>query len=309
MNSPVCDGKTLVITDAINGFFGSRPIFELRHAYADLVDETASILAAYPKAVFVVENCFSLHVTRLLGMARQILASAGGLILSARSISTEGDSSKLRALRELRLLSEVRMGPLKPSETDDLIVLLDQIAGWRNFRALSPTNRRRFVETECKGLVPNVLLRLLNLDYVRNKYREEYNKIFYANNYERRIIIGALLLSNIGLDAPISFLSDVFELDFVSTLRRISAQSGALRLVQVNKDFAQTVPSIGARNLLRNVVETRDVVNTTIYILERLSEVTRRSDLESHIFTQLMRYSILNSVVSDTAEVNRRVLT
>jgi hypothetical protein len=301
----ICSGKTLAVTDAINGFFGSRPIFELRHAYADLVDEASSILSVYPNAVFVVENCFSLHEDRLLGIARQVLASAGGLILSARSISTEGESSKLRALRKLQTFSEVRMGLLKPPETDALIVLLDQIAGWRKFRAMSQADRQRFVKTECEGHVPNVLLRLLESSYVRDKYREEYNKISYTNSNEKSSIIGALLLSNIGLDASISFLSDVFELDFVSVMNRISAQSGALKLVQINGDIAHTVPSIGARNLLRNVVETRDVVNTTMYIVEKLAEFTKRSDLESHIFTQLMRYSILSSIVSDVEEINR----
>lgn len=216
----ICDGKSLVILGVLNGLVGSRPIFELCHPYDDLLDETALILSAYPNAVLVVENCFSIRDERLLGVARQIAASEGGLILSARSISMEAETGKLGSLRSIPSFRELEIGQLAPAETDALIALIDQIAGWRKFRALSNSERRRFVEKECRGIIPSVLLHLLNSKYVRDKYREEYQKTSYLDVQDKNMLVAALLISNIGFDAPLSFISNIFEKDFVSVLQK-----------------------------------------------------------------------------------------
>lgn len=263
----ICDGKSLTILGVMNGLVGGRPVFELCHPYDDLLSETASILSVYPNAVLVVENCFSIREDRLLGMARQIAASAGGLILSARNISTEAETSKLAGLRAIESFRVLEIGRLAPAEIDALIALIDQIAGWRDFKALSDSDRRRFVEKKCQGVIPSVLLHLLNSEYVRNKYREEYQKTNYLDVQDRHMVITALLISNIGFDAPLSYISDIFERDFVSVLRKASYPTGGLRLVRAVAGTARTVPSIGARNLLRNVIEDREIVNTVIEIL------------------------------------------
>ena len=169
-----------------------------------------------------------------MGLARQISASAGGLILSARNVSTEAESGKLKGLRDIPSLLEIGIGQLQSSEVDALIALIDQIAGWRNFRALSATDRRRFVETECRGVIPSVLLHLMDSEYVQRKYREEYHKTNYLNARDRQMVIAALLIANIGYDAPLSFISDVFEKDFASVLMHISTQRSGLRLVRTD---------------------------------------------------------------------------
>jgi hypothetical protein len=305
LNGDICDGKSLVIEGTMNTLAIGRPVFELRHSYADLLDETSSILSVYPNALLVVENCFSIREDRLLGLARQVAASEGNLILSARSISTEAESGKLKNLRIIPSFREMKLGRLEPAETDALIALIDQIAGWKDFGALSHADRQRFVERECGGVIPSVLLHLLESNYVKDRYREEYNKTSYLDVRERQMVIAALLIANIGFDAPLSFISDVFESDFSSALKRISEQSGSLRLVRAEQGVARTVPSIGARNLLKNVIEDREIVNTTIHILEAMADDIRRSDFQHHVFSQLMRYSILSSAVSDFAEINR----
>jgi len=305
LSGDICDGKSLVILGAINGLVGARQVFVLRHPYDDLLSETASILSIYPNAVFVVENCFGIRDDRLLGMARQVAASDGSLILSARSISTEAEGGKLGGLRAIASFLELEVGKLEPDEIDSLITLIDQIAGWRNISTLSISDRRRFIERDCQGAIPNVLLRLLNSDYVRTRYREEYQKTNFFDPQERRMVVAALLISNIGFDAPLAFISNVFEKDFRLVLKKISNQSGELRLVRAVGLTVQTVPSIGARNLLRNIIEDREIVNTVIEMLEKMAADVSRNDFQSHIFSQLMRYSILNSVVEDADEVNR----
>jgi len=305
LQGDICDGKSLIAIGLMNEISRERPVFELRHPYPDMLEEASAILNAYANAVFVVENCFTLRDDHLLGLARQVAASNGKLILTARNISTEGESGKIKGLRAVPTFFELAIRRLLPDEVEALIALIDQIAGWRDLGALTQSDRRRFIEKDCDGCVPNVLLRLLNSNYVRGRYREEYNKTNYINPHDRQMVVAALLIANLGFDAPVSFLSDIFERDFATVLRHIDPASGGLRLVRVIGGSVRTIPSIGARNLLRSVVETRDIVNTIIFMLERMAETVRRTDFSQHVFSQLMRYSILSSIVNDNDEINR----
>lgn len=305
VHGDICEGKSLAILGAEIQIARGRPVFQLKHFYSDLLNEVSSIFASYPDAVLVVEGCFALREDRLAALIRQISASEGGMILSARSIATEAESEKLRVIRTIPSATDIRLGKIKGAEVDSLIALIDQIAGWREFSALTLNDRRRFIERDCGGVFPSVLLRLLRSNYVRNAYLAEYNKLSGIELNDKRMMITALIIAGIGFDAPASFLSEAFEKDCVATIKKIASDTDGLKLVRVDGDFVKTIPSIGARNLLSNVIEDKDIVDTTIYILNYIRRKYRRSEFENHIFTQLMRYSILSSVVSDDVEVNR----
>ncbi|MGO7368847.1 SIR2 family protein [Rhizobium ruizarguesonis] len=305
LHGDICDGKSLSILGAMTQIASGRPVFQMKHFYSDLLNEVSSILATYPDAVLVIESCFTLREDRLLAVVRQISAGAGGLLLSTRSIATEAESSKFRALKSVPSVLDIRLSKIQGREVEELSALIDQIAGWREFGALSPGDRRRFIERECDGILPSILLKLLNSKYVRDKYRAEYNKISGIDAQNRSMIIAALIITGIGLDTPVSLISDIFENDFVSTIDKLAVDSNGLRLIRVDGDTVRTVPSIGARNILAHVIDDKDIVNSTIFVLEQLNAKYRKSELENYIFTQLMRYSILSSVVDDDAEVDR----
>lgn len=306
VHGDICDGKSLAILGAQTQIARGRPVFQLRHFYSDLLNEVSSIFASYPDAVLVVEGCFALREERLVALVRQVSASDGGMILSARSIATEAESEKLRGIRSVPSALDIRLGKIQGAEVDNLIALIDQIAGWREFGALTFGDRQRFIERECDGIFPSVLLRLLKSSYVRNAYLAEYNKLSGVDPQDKRMLVASLIIAGIGFDAPTSFLSEAFEKDCESTIRKISNSiSNGLKLVRVDGNFVRTIPSIGARNIASHVIEDREIVNTTIFILNHIRSKYRRTEFENHIFTQLMRYSILSSVVSDEGEINR----
>jgi hypothetical protein len=301
----ICDGKSLVISGVMNFVSSVRPVFVLNHTYDDIAEEASCIMDYYPNAVFVMENCFSIGDNRLTKIVNLVCKGQGAILLSARSISTEAEIGKLKALRDMSVFREVEVGSVNNAEAERLIKLIDQIAGWRNIWALSHADRLRFVVSECQGNIPRVLLHLLNSQYVREKYKEEYNKTNYLDERDREMLIAALLISNLGLNAPLSFLSEIFESDLKLMLQDIERQTGGMRLLRVQGDRVETVPSIGARNLLRNIIEDREIVNTTIKVLERIAEDRNHEDFENHVFAQFMRYSILSSTVEDAREINR----
>lgn len=305
LNGDICDGKSMLSMETMIKLSEGRPVFQLRHAYEDIASEVSSILSVYPDAFFSIENCFSINIERLIAITRQITASRGSALLTSRTISTDAETAKVNSLREIEKLFEVTIGRLTPPETDSLIALINQIAGWREFPAMSHSRRRRFVEEDCHGVIPSVLLRVIESNYIKDRYKEEFNKLSFENSTDESIVIASLIISSMGFEPQVSFLSNIFEKDVSRTAEEVAKKPGSMRIIRVRSGFVETVPSIGARALLRTVISPRKIVDTTIYILERLASEYRRTDFENHMFTQLMRYSILCATVTNASEINR----
>jgi hypothetical protein len=305
ISGEICEGKSLIKLGVMHSLYVGRPIFEMRHAYEDLIAEASSILTHYPNAVLVIENCFTVNQSRLIGVARQIGNSQGCLILTARSIASEAEKNRLQELLKISAVKQFPVGRLKSDEVRSLIVLIDQVAGWREFHSLSDNAKTEFVEKTCQGFLPRVLLQLLKSPYVQKKYAEEFQKISHLEPRKRLMIIAALYISNIGVEPPVSFLSDVFEEDFELTLREIARFSGSLKLMQTVGGNVRSVPGLGTRNLLKFIIPKNEIVNAVILVLEKISEYDRRSDFAQYIFWQLLRFSIINTVVDSPTEVNR----
>ena len=301
----ICDGKTLILENLSNRLSVSRQVFRLNHSYEDLLDEASGILHAYPKAALVIENCFEIREDRLATLARMFDGSDGLLLLSSRNISAEAEAPRLQRLGENRNFRQYSLGPLTNSEIKDLIALMDQIAAWRYMLANKGSDKKQFIVKTCRASLPSVLLRLLKSEYVRNRYMEEYNKVAQLTRPQQALVVAALYISHIGHNAPLGFLSNAFRIDAGGMLDEINRGQIGFRLLRVGMGYVETVPSIGATNILEHIISDRDIVDSIVVVLRYLSEDGRYGDFERYIFGQMMRYSILRSVVKDHDQINR----
>jgi hypothetical protein len=197
------------------------------------------------------------------------------------------------------------MGLLADLEVDTLIRLADQIAGWSEFGARSISDRKKFVTNACNSNLPSFLLKLLKSQFVKNRYTEEYNKLLGVDEDELYAVIASLYVSHIGDRMSVSFISNVFNTDFGGLLARFDAAGNGLRLLRIRGKFVETVPSIGATNILSDVVPDKTIVGSVVKMLAALSESARNDDFSRHIFSQMMRYSIIRPVVSDKKWITR----
>ena len=301
----ICDGKSLALEDLMNRLSINRSVFCLRHPYEDLLDEVSRILHAHPRAALVVENCFELREDRLASLGRTFDGSEGLLLLSSRNISAEAESRRVHRLRELDDFRQYYMGSLTEREISALIPLVDQLAAWRHLQERAPVNKKQFIIRTCNSSLPAFLLRLLKSQYVRQRYREEYNKTADFSTLERTAIISALYMSHMGHNAPLEFLSNALEVDVGRIVDRLSRMDDGLRLVARRGEYLDTVPSIGARNILEHIVADADIVDSIVTVLQYLARNRSHNDFERYMFGQMMRYSILQSVVTDREQINR----
>ena len=213
--------------------------------------------------------------------------------------------ARVRELNNFNSFREIRIPKLNAAEADALVVLIDQIAGWRNLNATSKADKVRFISQACEGSLPGFLLRLLKSDYVKKKYQEEYNKSEGLQKFEKRAIIAALYIAHAGYDAPIDLLSNALHFDAGRMLDRLSGQNDALKLICRQGEYVRAVPAIGATNILEHMIPDKEIVDSILSILEHLAQNTYHDDFERHLFGQMMRYSIMRSVVTDENQVNR----
>lgn len=300
-----CDGKTLLTTDLAYRLSGGRPVYQMRQAYESVLNEVADILHHAPNAALIIENCFDLPVDRLASIARQFDGQDGVLILTSRAVAVDASPIGLASLEGFGSFRKIPLVSLNENETRALSDLADQIAGWRDFHALDPGARLRFIQSTCKASLPHFLMRLLRSDYVTNRYREEFNKLSLSQT-ERAAIIIALYFAHIGENAPVSFLSNAMETDYGAIIDRLNARAGSdtFRLVRRTGQIIQTVPSIGAQNILQNLFNDAEIVDAIVPLLMNLA-ATYRNPFEQRMFNQMMRFSILSDVVTDRGEIDR----
>jgi hypothetical protein len=300
-----CDGKTLLTTDLAYRLSGARPVYQMRQAYESLLEEVAGILHHAPNAALVIENCFDLPLKRLASIARQFDGQEGVLILTSRAVAVDASPVGLASLHVFNSFRRISLARLDENEAHALSDLADQIAGWRDFHGLDHGARLRFIELTCQASLPHFLMRLLRSDYVAQRYREEFNKLSLGQT-ERSVIITALYIAHIGENASVSFLSNVTRTDYGAIIDRLNDRGGGdtFRLVRRAGEIIQTVPSIGAENILKNLFSDVEIVNAIVPVLKNLAAV-RRSPFEQRMFSQLMRFSILSNVVTNEHEIDQ----
>lgn len=300
-----CDGKTLMVDDLAQRLLGARPVYKLIMPYESLLNEVADILRHAADAALVIENCFDLPVERLQSIARQFDGGDGVLILTSREIAVDASPAGMDVLEKFASFRKIASPRMTEAEAQVLSDLTDQIAGWRDSRKGNAAARLQFIMTTCEASLPHFLMRLLKSEYVTGRYREEFNKLS-LNSAERKAIILALYVTHIGENAPVSFLSRAMEMDFGAIIDGLNRRPGndAFRLVRRKGEMIETVPSIGAQNILGSLFADAEIVNAVAPLLHNLATIYR-DPFEQIIFTQMMRFSILRDVVSDRAEIDR----
>lgn len=304
-----CDGKSLVLNDLLSRLSTVRPAYNLVQYYESLLNEVASILNYTPDAALGIENCFDLSPERLKNIAAQFDGQDRVLLLTSRSISTEASGAGFEALKSFDSFQHIPIPAMSEAEADALIELVDRFAGWRHFHSGTLTARRKFILRTCEASLPHFLLRLLDSKYVRDRYRQEFSRIS-LNTKERDVVIVALYMAHIGEGVPVAFISNLLEVDAGAVIDRLNKDSGdsgnnGFHLVRRNGAMLETVPSIGAKNILKNLFGDKAVVDTVVAIIKRLAQIFPRTAFEQAMLGKMMRYSILNGVVTNRDEINR----
>lgn len=303
----ICDGKSIVLHDVMIRAYPERPIFTLCRAYDTLLKELRELLEFYEEPIISMENAFDLPSREFHKLIEIISNSQASLVLTDRNISAFAEISDLQNLANVSTYEHFETTELSEDEMKSLITLSDQVA------LLTPSRDRgaggRSWTGKHRRSLPRFLIELINSENAKSKYTEQFqNFVAFCSREDIKIIVSSLYIAHIGHNVPLSLLSNSFERDAAGILQSLHESQKKFQLVRLEGDNLKTVPSIGATNILKEIVpqyDSRIVVDSVVDLVAGLARIYSRSHTEHYLLNQMMRYSILRSVVNDTSEINR----
>lgn len=305
----ICDGKSLIMEQIAAALSLTRPVLFLQYALMSTTQEVLRLLHTSPNAVVIIENCFDFRPESLNEIMTAFADKTAVLLMTARSLSARAEASEAEKMKQNKALHHIRIPRLDEGEALQLIRYTDMIGNWTK-RPMSPSEKLRYVMQDCKASLPTFLMEFLNSEVVRDAYKMEFNRVASsASGDALRVLVATFYLSHIGHVPTAQELSNLLELDAARCIRSLDGSNNQLELLREVRGEIHTVPSIGARNILRQIVPTQYpalVVDTVVQMLHALSDHSYyRSDRDQYIFKQLMRYSVLQRVVENKSEWKR----
>ena len=300
----VCTGKSLLALEIMQQVRRSRPVFQLRIAYSDVTDEVRRIIKAYPDCLLCIEECFFLD-EQLVEIAEIVEGTRSNLLLTCRDVAYDAAADGLIASASSKpdRVQRFPLSKMTDTEVDGFVALSERIAGWRELSGKSPDWKRRYIKNKCHANMAEFLLHLLKSETVRKKVENEYCRCLSTSPRLKKPLIVSLYLQHIGLPVQLEVLSTLLENDVGAELGRIP-QSSRFELIRREGAYVRTLPSIGARELLRSIVPDAEIVATVTEVIHSLLDNRRYGHTYTHIFNQFMRYPILQGVVESKAEID-----
>ena len=301
----VCTGKSLLVTEIMQRLASHRPVFRLRVAYGNIAAEVGQIVKSYPNCLLCMEECFALD-DQLVKVADVVAETQSNLLLTSRDVAYDSASDNL-IVSESGNPDRIRrfsMSRLTDTEIGGFVSLSERIAGWREMAGKSTDWKRRYIERTCHANMAEFLLRLLRSENVKKKVEEVYHECVSVKPELKRPLVVSLYLQHIGLTATLEVVSTLLEIDIG---RHLITSEGNPRFDIIRRDgsYVRTLPSIGAREILRSIVDDRYIVDTVTDVVRSLAENRRDGYTYIHIFNQFMRYPIIQGVVQNKNEIDR----
>ena len=301
----VCTGKSLLALEVMHRVRRDKPVFHLRVAYSDVVQEVRKIVDAYPNCLLCIEECFLLG-DQLLEIAEIIDGTQASLLLTSRDVAYDAASDDLivSASRRSDRVKRFPLSKLSDAEIEGFISLSERIAGWRELSGRSQYWKRRYIRQKCHSNMAEFLLHLLESEVIQKKVEDVYHQCISTVPGLEKPLVVALYLQHIGLPVQLEILSTLLETD-VGALLNKPGESPKFEIIRREDAYIRTLPSIGARELLRRIVDDEKIVEAVTEVVRSLSENRRYGQTYTHVFNQFMRYPLLQGVVVEKVEIDR----
>ncbi len=301
----ICTGKTSLLFEIMQRICRNRRVFHLRVAYSDVAREAEKIISAYPTCVLCIDECFMLG-DELLSIAETVDRSQANLLLTSRDVAYDSASDRLIVSASSRpdRVKRFQLSKLVDTEVNGFIALSERIAGWGALSGRSSAWKKRYIEQTCHSNMAEFLLHLLQSKVVKQKVEDEYHRCISVRPKLKRPLIVSLYLQHIGLPVQLEVISTLLKMDVGKLLNKVGSPP-EFEIIRRDSSYVRTLQSIGAREILKRIVEDKEIVDVVVGVIHALSENRYDGQTYVHIFNQFMRYPILQGVVVEKSEIDR----
>lgn len=264
IHSDLGNGKTCIINSLIAGLIKESHVFLLKKHNENLNDELEKVSKKEGIKYIIIED-YNLYLNQMK-LLRLYKSNNIKLIFTARSFIN--DVFYLQLLESLDIDDDevglYEVNELDSDEINSLIDIFDEYHLWGDNSTLSFYNKRKIIHKIYKSKFQNILLGLLESEFIDSKL-DDILGIITSNKDIEEIVLTSFINSILNLNLNLEDI--IILLDKVLISAKISRNAQLKELIDIKQNKVLVKSSILAQHIIRNKNLTNKVIDILIKIM------------------------------------------
>lgn len=281
------NGKSIILDMlayelTVNGYH----TYVLRNNDGDYISDLDQISRHEDTAVVIIDNC-----SNYPNLIRHAVAIKADNVIY---VFADRNSNNIKENDSLDLI-EHNIDLLSGNEIESAVKIIDNLATWQRFSALSPDRKKKLVSDKYASQLSLLLLGLMNSPNIKTKIKQQTDLIYTIPDHKKTIF--CICICEIANVEPTSSL--VSEISGINAIYNTSLRNSPAfnQLFRIDGTTIKSKSSIMALSLLNNTfsdIYARDVL---LDIVER-TDAIKDQDIEiKKIFKSLLRFHIVERIL------------
>lgn len=189
----------------------------------------------------------------------------------------------------------VDLNKLDASEIMQAIKLFDKLGFWQGQAALSQDEKFSYIRSRCSSEISRLILSLFESSEIGNKLRLAFNSVTATRTDLARVVIASMLVSRLEHTPSPQLLSELLNIDAWNIIKRAPTPDFG-EFVKVSGGSLSLRSSIVSSFILKHGVKGEILIQHVEAIVRSLSKI-KRTPVLHHIFTELQRFPVLESII------------
>lgn len=209
-------------------------------------------------------------------------------------IFADRNSSNLKVNSSLDFI-EHHIDLLSTKEIDSVVEIIDNLATWQDFSALSSERKKTLVAEKYGSQISLLLLGLINSPNIKTKIKQQTDLIYKNDDYKKTVF--AICICEIANVEPTASL--VSEISGSNAIYNISLRELApfKQLFKVDGTTIKSKSSILSLSLLNNTFTDIYVRDTLLEIVEKTDSIKDQETEIKKIFKSLLRFHVVERIL------------
>lgn len=190
---------------------------------------------------------------------------------------------------------------LSNDEIDDAVKIIDNLATWNTFSALSFERKKKLVVEKYGSQISLLLLGLINSPNIREKIKQQTNLI-YSNEDYKKTVFSICICEIANVEPTSSLISEISGSNIIynTSLRGLEPFK---QLFRVNGSTIKSKSSILSLSLLNNTFTDIYVRDNLLDIVARIDSIKDQEIELKKIFKSLLRFHVVERILPQNQSV------
>lgn len=192
----------------------------------------------------------------------------------------------------------VDVNRLSDDNVNDFVYLLNLLGLWGEKADISDAEKRSFIHVNCRGSISKIILSIFEQSEIGKRIVAESQEIINSRDDSASLIILSFLVNRIGHPPRLTLLSEILNMDAWAIVRSERFRKAG-EFIRFRDGLVKARSPIVSTYLLRKSLKPETLIFHIHRFVRRLASL-RRDQTIHHIFTELQRFPILESLIESS---------